>query len=322
MANERFFNTFIGIDVSKDSLDIYSSTTGECWHIQNDEESLNTLVEKMPFSSETLVIIDLTGGYEARCVEAFHRFGFAVIRAEGRKVKAFAKAMAFNAKTDKLDAQLLALYGEKCYEKLHLYQPNQAFKLRKIHERLQDMKDFLQREKNRAQGPDIIAPVVSSIQNVLTTLEKEIADLTKQLDEVIRNDTYLSEKFHVLIEETGVGKMTAYQILALLPELGHVNRRIIASLAGVAPHARDSGKQKGYRYVHGGRKMIKKGLFIAALSASRYHEKLRVFYERLLSQGKPKLVALVAVMRKLLLILNARCKEWLEKNLSATHAMG
>lgn len=312
MQNEKKFNTFIGVDVSKDKLDICNATTGEYWQIANNYEAIQDFVTAMPFASDILLVIDLTGGYEALCVDTFHEHGFAVVRAEGKKVKAFSKAIGLHAKTDKIDAQLLALYGEKCINSLHLYAPHQSYQIKQMLERLADMKDFLQKEKNRSKAPAISHFVASSISNLRQALEEQIAALTKALHEAIKQNAYLREKRQILMEEVGVGDVTACLLIGMLPELGHVNRRVIASLAGVAPFARDSGRQSGYRYVRGGRKDIKKALFLAALSASRRHKKLHLFYEKLVSQGKPKLVAMVAVMRKLILILNARCKEWVE----------
>ena len=312
MMEASNFNTFIGIDVSKDSLDIFNAGTGEHSSIANTEEALREFLATPPFSKEALIIVDLTGGYEALCVSYLYNEGFSIVRAEGRKVKGFAKAIGMKAKTDKLDAKLLALYGEKCIERLQLYKPHPFSVLKDLIGRLRDVKSFSQQEKNRIKAPNISMTVKASIKTVQYALESEIKSLEEKIENAIQSDPYLKAKYEILVAETGVGRITASLLLGELPELGHVNRRVIASLAGVAPYACDSGKHTGQRHAYGGRKEMKTTLFLAALSASRQHKKLHLFYNQLIAKGKAKLVALVAVMRKLLLILNAKCKEWYE----------
>lgn len=298
---------FIGIDVSKYKLDIFNSKTGEYVETDNTKAEIRKYIRALDVSEELYIVIDLTGGHEAQCVNEFYSKGFKVIRAEGRKVKSFARALGVNAKTDKSDAYILAQYGEKCFESLRLYKPYDN-QIKKLVSRLGDLKYLLQQEKNRLKAPDNIRIVVNSIKQLIRFYEKEITQLEDEIELIIENDNELRKKYNLLIGQKGVGKKVAYVLLGLLPELGCLNRRQIAALAGVAPYAKDSGMISGYRRTGTGRKDVKKALFIAALVAIRYDAKMKCFYEKLLNRAKPKMVALTAVMRKLVITLNAKAK--------------
>ncbi len=307
MENTKKFNTFIGIDVSKDKLDIFNSSTGEFCQVKNDKKYIKNFIKTLTFTRDTLVIIDLTGGYEAVCVNEFCFAGFNVHRAEGRLVKSYAKASRQLAKTDKIDAKLLANYGCKMWEQLDLYIPYEN-KLKPYIMRLSDLKDIMQREKNRVKAPNQNPLVLKSLKRHIVVLEKELLLFEKELDALIKSDEELSAKYEIIISQKGVGNKSAYVLLGLLSELGHINRRKIAAIAGVAPYAKDSGTINGYRFVKGGRKDVKKALFMCALVAVRYDPKMKEFYEKLLAAGKKKMVANTAVMRKIITIINAKCK--------------
>lgn len=300
-------NTFIGIDVSKYKLDIFNSQTGEYIEIENSKASIRKYIRALEFSEELYIVIDLTGGYEAQCVKEFYHKGFKVIRAEGRKVKAFARALGVSAKTDKIDAHVLAQYGEKCFDKLRLYKPYDN-QIKKLVLRLGDIKLLLQQEKNRLQAPDNSQIVNSSIKLLINVLKKEILKLENEIENIIKTDECLQKKYNVLIQQKGVGKKVAYILLGLLPELGYLNRRQIAALAGVAPYAKDSGTLRGHRFTRNGRPDVKKALFIAAIVAVRYDLIYKHLYESFIARAKPKMVAITAVMRKIILILNASLK--------------
>lgn len=299
--------TFIGIDVSKYKLDIFNSSTGEIKEIENSKAGIRQYIRALEFSEELYIVVDLTGGYEALCVNMFYDKGFKVIRAEGRKVKNFARAMGITAKTDTIDAKILADYGEKCFERLRLYTPYNS-SIKKLVMRLSDLKDMAQKEKNRLKAPDNAAIVVKSIQTLLKTYEKEITKLEEYIEEIIESNEVLRKKYRLLLEQKGIGKKVAFILLGLLPELGYLNRREIAALAGVAPFAKDSGTINGYRRTQSGRPEVKKALFIAALVAVQYDTKYKVIYEQLLARAKPKMVAVTAIMRKLIIALNAKSK--------------
>ena len=300
-------NTFIGIDVSKYKLDIFNSKTGEFVEIDNTKAAIRKYIRALELSEDLYIIIDLTGGYEALCVNEFYVKGYNIIRAEGRKVKAFARALGISAKTDKIDANILAQYGEKCFNTLRLYQPYNN-QIKKLVMRLSDIKQLLQQEKNRLKAPDNMQIVTRSIKQLINIYEKEIAKLENEIEIIIENDEELRKKYKLLLEQKGIGKKVAYILLGLLPELGYLNRREIAALAGVAPFARDSGTINGYRRTGTGRVDVKKTLFIAALVAIKYDEKMNLFYTNLTSRGKKKMVAVTATMRKIIITINAKIK--------------
>ncbi len=300
-------NTFIGIDVSKYKLDIFNSKTGEFITIDNTKAAIRKYIRALRLSEDLYLIIDLTGGYEALCVNELYLKGYKIIRAEGRKVKAFARALGISAKTDKIDASILALYGEKCFNSLRLYKPYNN-QIKKLVMRLSDIKQLLQQEKNRLKAPDNMQIVTRSIKQLIKIYEKEITKLENEIETIIENDEELKKKYKLLLEQKGIGKKVAYILLGLLPELGYLNRRQVAALAGVAPFARDSGTINGYRRTGIGRIDVKKALFITALVAIKCDEKMNLFYTNLTARGKKKMVAITATMRKIIITLNAKIK--------------
>lgn len=300
-------NTFIGIDVSKYKLDIFNSLSGQFLEIDNSKAAIRKYIRALELADNVYIIIDLTGGYEALCVNEFYAKGYNIIRAEGRKVKAFARAIGISAKTDKLDAQILAQYAEKCFNSLRLYKPYSNH-IKKLVMRLSDIKQLLQQEKNRLKAPDNLQIVTKSIKQFIVAYEKEIIKLETEIELIIQQDELLKKKYKFLVEQKGVGKKVAFILIGLMPELGYLNRRQIAALAGVAPFAKDSGTITGYRRTSTGRPDVKKALFIAALVAVKFDLKFKNFYTDLLVRGKKKMVALTAVMRKIIITLNAKIK--------------
>ena len=309
MKDNNIFKEFIGIDVSKDKLDIYISKTGNLFQISNSSEDINRFISSQPAKDELLVVIDLTGGYEELCVTSFYESGFHVHRAEGRRVKSFLRAMNQKAKTDIIDARGLAKYGEKMQENLILYEPPRNSIKSQI-ERLCDLKNLLQIERNRLKAPAQTINIQNGIKRHIKFLEQEIQELEYEVMDIISSDKEMSGKHEIITSVKGVGEKTSMILLAHMPELGKINRRKIAALAGVAPYARDSGKMYGYRTTkgHGGRPQVKKALFICALVAIRYDDKMKAFYDNLCARGKKKMVAITAVMRKIIIILNAKIK--------------
>ena len=304
-------NIFIGIDVSKYKLDIFNSRTRSFIEIDNSKAAIRNYIRALELSENLYVIIDLTGGYEALCVNEFYAKGYNIIRAEGRKVKSFARALGINAKTDKIDAQILAQYGDKCFNSLRLYQPYNN-QIKKLVMRLSDVKQLLQQEKNRLKAPDNLPIIIKSIKQFIAVYEKEILKLEAEIELIINQDELLKKRYKILLEQKGVGKKVAFTLLGLLPELGYLNRRQIAALAGVAPFAKDSGTLSAYRRTRTGRSDVKKSLFIAALAAVKFDPFFNLFYTKLVERGKKKIVALTAVMRKLIVSLNLRLKNFCE----------
>ena len=185
-------NTFIGIDVSKYKLDIFNSKTGEFITIDNTKAAIRKYIRALGLSEDLYLIIDLTGGYEALCVNELYLKGYKIIRAEGRKVKAFARALGISAKTDKIDASILAQYGEKCFNSLRLYKPYNN-QIKKLVMRLSDIKQLLQQEKNRLKAPNNMQIVTRSIKQLIKIYEKEITKLENEIETIIENDEELKK---------------------------------------------------------------------------------------------------------------------------------
>jgi transposase len=307
----QIFNYFIGIDVSKDKLDIYHSSKGQLCPIQNSKKDISAFIKTLQPQDDLLVVIDLTGGYELIAADLFYSAGFNVHRAEGRRVKAFARSFGQLAKTDPIDAGLLAEYGDKMQSHLRLYKPEDR-RLTACVERLVDLKSILQQERNRIQAPNLIKPILKSLKSSIKYLEHEIGSLEQHAHELVSENKELKGKYEVLKAVSGIGENSALMLVVLLPELGHVNRRAIAALGGVAPYAHDSGKLEGHRTTRCGRRHVKSTLFMCALSARRYNAKMKVFADRLSLKAKAKRVVLTAVMRKLLISVNAKCKDFLQ----------
>ena len=215
-----------------------------------------------------------------------------------------------SAKTDSLDARVLALYGYERSEKLELFRPQskQALDLYELVSRRNDLKQILVAEKNRLAGPrvDIIK---ASCKKMIDTLSEQIESITKEIDALIEEDPMLKAKKAMLQTIEGIGRVVSNELIALLPELGELSRRQVASLVGVAPISNDSGKYNGYRRIGHGRSFIKPILFVAAMAARKSNSKLKVFYENLINKGKKKMVALTALMRKIIVIANARLRD-------------
>ena len=298
---------FIGIDVSKGKLDIFNKQTGEFNQIKNTIKDIKQYVKEIKDKQDLYAIIDLTGGYEAQCVKIFYESGIQVIRAEGRKVKSYARALGIQAKTDKIDAELLADYGQKCFKSLRLYKPEKT-SLSKYVMRINDLKAMKQEEKNRLKMPNSTPALVKSVKRSIHFLETEISELETFVKQQIFADEQLKERYETLRKLKGIGDIAAYTLVTLMPELGSLNRRQAAALAGVAPYAKDSGTLSSHRFTRNGRKGVKSILFLAALVAIRYNPSLKAFYLRLIAKPKPKMVAITAVMRKLILFANSSLK--------------
>lgn len=307
----KSYNNFLGIDIGKNSFvaAIYEQKTTK--EYANNVAGITEFIkEKKELLSAGLCVLEVTGGYEMLLLLRLCEEGFAVHRASGRQVKSFIRSYGNEAKTDNIDAKSLARYAQERHESLALFTPpsQSASQLYELAQRRKDLKQMLVAEKNRLQGPRVNG-VKKSIETIIEALKTEIKAVTSEMDNLIGEDEKLKEKQRVLITVPGIGPIIANDLLILLPELGTLNRREIASLVGLAPIARDSGQLKGYRHTGHGREGIKPALFMAAMAARRSNSSLRTYYESLVSRGKKKMVALTALMRKIIVIANARLKE-------------
>lgn len=294
---------FIGIDVSKGTLDIASLPDAESWVVTNEDRGLADLVPRLMALQPTLVVLEATGGFESAAVAALAKHGLPVVVVNPRQVRDFAKSIGRLAKTDAIDAGVLALFGQRIRPMVRPLPDEAAQLLDALLTRRRQLLEMLVAEKNRlgfARGP-----VQRDITTHIRWLEKRLADVDRDLTEAIAASPLYRAQEDLLRTVPGVGPVTARTLLGKLPELGRLSRREIAALVGVAPLNRDSGKLRGKRLVWGGRAPVRAALYMAALVGVKHNPILRAFFTRLRAAGKLFKVAITACMRKLLTILNA-----------------
>lgn len=304
---------FIGCDVGKASIVVFDSQSQRTETISNQTAALAELAERL--DDTCLVICEATGGYETLLLQVMVAAGRPAHRADARKVKAFIRSFGILGKTDAIDAKALARYGQERQSSLARWQAcdPQRDRLQALVLTRRDMVAQRLACTNRLQAPGA-EPVEAYLTAIQTCLDNQITAIECEIATVIAQHEPLRRAAGILIGITGVGPKTAAALLALMPELGHSNRRQIAALGGVAPHPVQSGATDAYRRTKGGRPEIKRVLFMAAMSAARHDDKLSAFYARLIANGKSKLLALTAIMRKIIVIANARLKEANPKN--------
>jgi transposase len=309
---QGLYNNFIGIDIGKSEFVSFLKSHDKTKCYKNNRKGFEKFLDDYKDNlGHSLVVLETTGGYENTCLNFLLDNNCFVHRADTRKVKNFIRSLGQHAKTDKLDAKALSLYGYERQERLCLYQKvdsNQE-ELRLLIERRQELKLMLVQEKNRFQAP-LNKPLQASIKTVINCLEKQVNNLEKSIHKIIDNNKDLARKNEILMTIPGVGAQTAASLLGLLPELGKLNRKQIASLCGVAPYARQSGDKNRCSRTYGGRRNLRPILYMAAMGARRTKDsELASFFERLTKNGKKPLVALIAIMRKIVVIANARIRE-------------
>jgi transposase len=293
----------IGIDVSKATLDIAALPDGESWTVTNDDAGLAELLPRIVALAPVLVVMEATGGFEMLAAITLAKAGLPIAVVNPRQVRDFAKAMGQLAKTDALDAGMLADFALRVRPEPRPLPDEAAQLLDSLLTRRRQIVEMLTAEKNRlgfARGP-----VKRDISQHIRWLEKRLTDVDGDLQAAVAASPLYQAKSDLLRSVPGVGPVTALTLLATLPELGHLSRHQIAALVGVAPMNRDSGTMRGKRMVWGGRAPVRAVLYMAALVGLKHNPVLRVFYERLRVAGKPFKVAATACMRKLLTILNA-----------------
>jgi transposase len=295
--------SYVGIDVAKAQLDVAVRPTGIQWVATNDEEGISALVARLQTLQPTLVVLEATGGREVPVTVALVAAGLPVAVVNPRQVRDFARAIGQLAKTDALDAQVLARFAEVVRPTPRPVPDAQAQELSALLARRRQLVAMLTAERQRL---DTALPAVRRhIQRHITWLAQELADVDRTLRDLVRASSVWREQENLLRGVPGIGPTTAFTLLAELPELGRLSRKEIAALVGVAPLNCESGTLRGRRVVWGGRARVRTALYMAALVATRHNPVIRAFYQRLCATGKPKKVALVACMHKLLLILNA-----------------
>ena len=297
----------VGIDVSKHSLEWCSGAQGTIQHARNEPRPITSLVRRLVALGPARIVVESTGGYERRLVLKLAEAGLPVVVVNPRRVRSFGQGMGILAKTDAIDARLLALFGEKAEPPIRPILQGTDRLLADLVARRRQLVAMVVAEKNRR---DTAAdPVRRSIDALLRALATQVREVDCKIEKLLRQDAEKAELSELLQTVPGVGPGVARTLLIDLPELGHLGRREISSLVGVAPFARDSGTFRGARRIRGGRASVRTALYLAAMTASRFNPVLKDLYERLRKAGKPPKLAFVAVARKLLTILNAMARE-------------
>jgi transposase len=295
--------SFIGIDVAKVQLEFACRPNGEAGAVSNDDGGIGELVARCRALTPTLIVCEATGGYEAALVAALATAGLPVVVVNPRQVREFAKATGQLAKTDAIDAQILALFAERVRPAPRALPDEAAQALDALLTRRRQLVEMLGAERNRLL---VARPAVRrDLQQHIRYLERRLREADDDLHTAVKTSPLWRVKDDLLQSVPGVGRVVSLTLLAELPELGRLSHKEIAALVGVAPLNRDSGTLRGKRLVYGGRAPVRAALYMAALVASKCNPVIRAFYLRLRAAGKPAKVALTACMRKLLIILNA-----------------
>jgi transposase len=300
---KKAMGIFVGIDVSKAWLDVAVHEQSEEFRDSNDSVGIADLVERLKKLGPTLIVLEPTGGFEMLVVAEMTRAGLPVAVVNAKRVRDFARATGQLAKTDKLDAKVLAHFASALRPAVRTLRNEEEEQLTALLTRRRQVVDMLTVEKNRLVT--VRAKMRSDIEAHVDWLSASLKELDKEIEDFVKASPVWKAKDALLQSVPGVGPVTSATMLGMLPELGILNRQEIAALVGVAPINKDSGRKQGRRRVYGGRADVRSVLYMAALAAKKFNPVLAKFYDRLLKQGKEKKVALTACMRKLLVILNS-----------------
>lgn len=302
-TSEHAFSAFIGIDVAKNKIDIFDQKSQTVETVGNNKQEINKWIKRLADTEHTIVIMEATGGYESLLVALLHQYNIALAVVNPRQVRDFAKGVGCDAKTDTIDARILARFGQVVQPTPQAAQSEDQLKLAALVERRRQLVGLINQEQNRRQQTRD-SDVRKSIETVLKELTKQLKAMDEQIATAIAADQLNARRVEILQSVKGLGAVTVSTFVAELPELGQLNRQQVAKLVGVAPINNDSGQSTGKRKAFGGRSAIRRTLYMATLVATRFNTQIRTFYQRLVAKGKPKKLALTAAMRKLLTILN------------------
>lgn len=306
----------LGVDVS--SIDLETNLGSDSLKLsgnkfENNDSGCKKLIKYATKNGVTLIVMEATGGYEQRLAKCAFKAGFQVKVVNPAQVRNFAKGIGKFAKTDRIDAYVIARFAQ-IVELHEIYsKTEEEMELTQLIKRRSSLMKVVEAEKNRKNLAEEI--VKKSIERVLKHLENEIRLIEKEMDKLLDKSNSLRQKCDIICSQKGVGKLTALTLLALIPEIGNLNRKQVASLAGLAPISRDSGKMKGKRFISGGRFGTRRALYMPAWVAVQRDEEIKLFYEKLISKGKKPKVAIVAVMRRLLVKINGTLSDYYEKHL-------
>jgi transposase len=289
--NQKTYNFYIGVDVSKAILDVQCSHSKKALQISNDEVGLKQWIKKMPSQASTRVVMEASGGYETFAANGLRAHGFKVAIVNAKRVRDFAKAGGKLAKTDRIDAEVILNYGRTFNPEPQALDTALQTGLAVCGKRRQQLIQMLTMEKH------------------IQWLEKELEKLSEKQEALVARDPELQKKLTQLEGIKGVGRITALTVVTQLPELGCLSPKEAAALSGCAPFNKDSGQRNGKREIGGGRSVLRASLYMAVLSAKSWNPALKRFYDRLIAKGKLKKVAMVACMRKLIILMNAMIRD-------------
>ena len=298
---------YVGIDVSKDRLDVAMLGEKQAKQFRNTNDGIAQLVKAMLSLQPELIVVEATGGYQRAVVDGLFHAGLAVAVVNPARVRQFARACGLLAKTDTLDAQVLAVFGERVRPKRYEGKNEAEKQLSALLVRRKQLEEMLKAEQNRLRT--IVPSLRGSVERIIAMLKEEKKRIDEQIEQYLNEQKGWQEQREILSSAPGVGKVTTATLLADLPELGRMDRKKIAALVGVAPMNHDSGKKRGYRKTKGGRTDVRSVLYMSTLVATRYNPVIQSQYQQLLKRGKVKKVALTACMRKFLTILNAMVRD-------------
>jgi transposase len=299
---------FVGIDVSKNRLDVHVLPAGEAFAVGRDGAGLDDLCSRLSALAPRLIVLEATGGFEVTVAAALAAAALPLAVVNPAQVRAFARAIGRLAKTDRLDAELIALFGERIRPEPRPIADAEAQQFGELVARRRQIVEMMGMEGNRrrqARHPKVLR----GLAHTLAALQAALSELDQDIDDAVRRSAAWRATEDLLTSVPGIGRITARTLIAELPELGQLDRRRLAALVGVAPMNRDSGQMRGRRMIAGGRTSVRNVLFMAALTAIRFNPPVKAIYQRLRLAGRPAKLALVAAMRKLLVILNAVIRE-------------
>ena len=299
---------FVGIDVSKDRLDVHVLPEGQAFAVARDGKGLAELVERLSGLHPERIAIEATGGFETVAAAAVAAAGLPLVIVNPAQVRHFALAVGQRAKTDPIDAAMIARFVAATKPDLRPFADEATQLLADLVARRRQIIEMIVAERNRERRTQV-KRIRKSIARLIAALEKELAEIDAEIDAGVRGSPAWREKEDLLASVPGVGAVTARVLIAELPELGALDSKQIASLAGLAPFVQQSGQWKGRAMIAGGRKTVRSALFLAALAACRHNPILKAFRQRLIDAGKPKMVVAIAAARKLLTILNAALRD-------------
>lgn len=301
------YKIHIGIDVSKAKLDVVMSNNNSLLQFSNDEVGLKQLIKQITSKKRSLIILEATGGYEKFAANYLRRKKCNVAVVNAKRVRDFAKACGKLAKTDGIDARTIMMFGKALDPAPQVLASEEEDKRQQSINRRAQLVRIIAMEKQHSEHSSDLNK--KSINKHIRFLEKELALVENLLEEQFNQDPILKDKLVRLDEIKGVGAVTAMNILIHLPELGKLSSKEVSALAGVAPFNKDSGQSKGKREIRGGRAPVRNALYMAILTARKFNPALKKFYDRLIAKGKVKKVAMVACMRKLIIIMNAMLRD-------------